>query len=235
VLTKLGVTDVTRINGKALSSEKDAASLFFGNLGEMTKHHMIFISCGTVYEGLIKQPGTYTNNLHEYVRRGGRLFATDYSYDYVEQIFPEFIDFEGGPSPHGSAAEPQNAAEKGNEGGAIEADVLDEPLRRWLKLPAIGALLPNERVQVVGFQTAWAVQQAIVSPQARTIIEGPVSWTGGTGTRPLTSELNFVDGDQCGRVVFSSYHTHGDAKTLLPQERVLEYLILEMGECVPIL
>ena len=40
--------------------------------------------------------------------------------------------------------------------------------------------------------------------------------------------------DHCGRVLFSTYHTEGNADdaTLLPQEKALLYVLLEVGVCV---
>ena len=65
-------------------------------------------------------------------------------------------------------------------------------------------------------------------------VSAPVVWAGGKGVRPLTASCDYrgSDGSGCGRVMFSSYHTYGDAPDLLPQERVLEYLILEIGACM---
>ncbi|MEI8259054.1 MAG: hypothetical protein WCJ30_25580, partial [Deltaproteobacteria bacterium] len=76
---------------------------------------------------------------------------------------------------------------------------------------------------------------------ARTWVHAPVSWHDANGNatpttdRPLTIEAEYrgSDGAGCGRVVFTSYHTTGSAGgSLTPQERVLEWLLFELGGCV---
>lgn len=235
VLTKLGVQEKVIFNGRDLGSGPESMQALLQNGAVLKSHHMVFINCGNKFEALVTEPGPARNNLRDYVKAGGRLFVTDYSYDFVEQAFPEFIDFQGGHDGEPlTKQEPHNAAEVGKEDLVVEGDVLDADLKKWLALPAIGALLPNGLVQIVGFQTAWAVQKE-VNPLAKVWVTGRVYGIGVTPDvpRPLTSSWDFVDADKqgCGRLVFSSYHTHGTDAALLPQERVLEYLVLEIGGC----
>jgi hypothetical protein len=235
VLDKLGVEEKTVFNGRDLATGPESMQALLQNGARLKEHHMIFINCGTKFEGLVTQPGPSRNNLRDYVKQGGRLFVTDYSYDFVEQAFPEFIDFQGQHDGDPiTTPEKHNAAEVGKEDLVVQGDVLDSDLKKWLALPEIGALLPNGLVQIVGFQTAWAVQKSTIA-EAKVWVQGRVSGIGVTPDqpRPLTTSWDFVDADKtgCGRIVFSSYHTHGTQSTLLPQERVLEYLILEIGGC----
>jgi hypothetical protein len=63
-----------------------------------------------------------------------------------------------------------------------------------------------------------------------------------TGSYPQTVKFDVAatgGGQPCGRVVFSSYHTLDSTTTsadpsvkLTPQERILEYLMLEAGACL---
>ena len=235
VLDKLGVEEKKIFNGRDLATGPESMQALLQSGALLKSHHMLFIDCGTRFEGLVTEPGPARNNLRAYVKAGGRLFVTDYSYDFVEQAFPEFIDFQGS---HDGAPwetpEKHNAAEVGKEDLVIQADVHDADLKAWLGLPAIGALLPNGLVQIVGFQTAWAVQRG-TNAAAKVWVSGHVTGIGVSldPARPLTTSWDFVDHDKtgCGRIIFSSYHTHGDQSTLLPQERVLEYLMLEIGGC----
>lgn len=233
VLDKLGVEEKVFFNGRDLVGGSEGMQALLQNGALLAQHHILFINCGTRFEDLVTQPGPARNVLREYVRSGGRLFVTDLSYDFVEQVFPEFIDFQAGGDDEWSLPEPHNDAEVGTAGLELEAEVMDESLAQWLKLPEIEALLPNDRLSIVGFSETWAMQRS-VSPSAKVWVRGPVSGIGVSGeTRPLTSSYPFVDDDGkgCGRVFFSSYHTHGDQEVLSPQERVLEYLMLEIGTC----
>jgi hypothetical protein len=234
VLDKLGVEQKDVYNGRDLGTGPESVQALFQNAALLKSYHMVFINCGTRFESLVTDIGPPRLNLRSYVREGGRLFATDYSYDYIEQVFPEFIDFQGSTQGDWSMPEEHDAAEVGKQDLVIEADIRDNELKKWLGLPEIGALLPNGKLQVLGLQTAWAVQFA-VNPNGKIWASGKVTGVGvdPNRDRPLTSSFEFVDDDKkgCGRLVFSSYHTHGNAPVLLPQERVLEYLMLEIGGC----
>ena len=79
-------------------------------------------------------------------------------------------------------------------------------------------------------------------------VEGQVNGQGIFGVRPLTVTFNF---NNCGKILFSSYHTastgYGNPygptpglplsqrcsqQPLSPQERILEYLIFDIANCV---
>ena len=234
VLDKLGVTEKVIFNGKDWGTGNFSMQALLQNLGRMKEHHLILINCGTKFETMVASPGAVRSNIREYVKAGGRLLVTDFSYDYVEQVFPEFIDFEG--SDHASTTQPEshNAAEVGSEGLTIMADIKDNQMKSWLKLPEIKAVQSNGKVKIVGFMTGWAVQKEVnLKTTTKVWVTGPAMWIGGKGDRPLTASYYFQDTDKkgCGRVIFSSYHTYGNSKDLLPQERILEYLMLEIGTC----
>jgi hypothetical protein len=240
VLDKLGVPpgEITIYNGRDYGTGPLSMQALLQNAGLMKSFHIILINCGTKFEALVTSTDPIARNaIREYVRAGGRLFVTDFSYDYVEQVFPEFIDFEASDGVPPEQPETHNAAEVGTQDLKFDAQITDPDLKAWLALPEIKALKSNGKVPVEGFMTGWAVQKtANQAAGAKVWVEGPVKWIGGAGTRPLTTSFDFLDSDNkgCGRVIFSSYHTWGDATELLPQERILEYLILEIGTCINI-
>jgi hypothetical protein len=229
VLDKLGLQERAVYVGDIYGTGPETMQALLQNGTLMRTYHVILINCGTKFEDLVKQPGPARNNLREYVRQGGRLFVTDFSYDYVERTFPEFITFEGNGSTE------LNAAEIGSQMDKVNGTILDKSLKDWLKLPEINALLPSGQVELTGFMTGWAVMKEVTAKSGQVWVTAPVTWAGGAGVRPLTATYDFrdTDGAGCGRVLFTSYHTEGDplAPTLLPQERILEYLILEIGAC----
>jgi hypothetical protein len=239
VLDKLGVDpgELSIFNGKDYGTGPQSMQYLLQNAALLKSHHLVLINCGTKFEALVTTPGPARANIQEYVRAGGRLFVTDFSYDYVEQTFPAFIDFEGAETIPPDQPETHNEAEKGTQNLVIQADVLDDDLRAWLGLPEINALIPGGKIKIEGFMTGWAVQKAVNKELGTKVwVTAPVTWAGGSGVRPMTTTFDFLDVDKkgCGRVTFSSYHTWGEAQDLLPQERVLEYLILEIGTCIDI-
>ena len=234
VLDKLGVKEKVVYNGKDWGTGTYSMQALLQNLGRMKAHHLILINCGTKFETMVASPGAVRSNIREYVKAGGRLLVTDFSYDYVEQVFPEFIDFEGSDGTSTTTPEAHNAAEMGSPDLTIQAEIKDSQMKAWLKLPEIKALQASGKVKVVGFMTGWAVQKEVnLKTTAKVWVSGPAIWVGGKGDRPLTASYYFQDTDKkgCGRVIFSSYHTYGSGKELLPQERILEYLMLEIGTC----
>jgi len=70
---------------------------------------------------------------------------------------------------------------------------------------------------------------AATDPSGTTVDVTPKAWVMGDSS---PSTISFEDG--CGRVLFSTYHTEGSAddNTLLPQEKALLYVLLEVGVCV---
>ena len=54
---------------------------------------MVFLNCsGTVYSGTLLKDPAVLRNLRDYVAAGGRLYATDWSYDFIQQV-PELAPF----------------------------------------------------------------------------------------------------------------------------------------------
>ncbi len=239
VLDKLGVQQKDVYNGTDWNASGSyTMQALLQNLGRMKGYHLILINCGTKFESLVTASGAVRENIRQYVKEGGRLFTTDFSYDYVEQVFPEFIDFQGSEATAAGVPEEQNAAEVGSKGLIVDATVQDSMLSSWLGLPQIDALQKGGaaagRVRIEGFMEGWAVQKAVSSAvSAKVWVEGKVSWWGGLAVRPLTATYYYrgPDNTGCGRVLFSSYHTYGNSASLLPQERILEYLVLEIGDC----
>jgi hypothetical protein len=204
----------------------------------LQSYGMLFISCsfsGLYESDLASASGngpTMRQNLSDYVDAGGKVIITDDSYDYVEQVFPEMINFEPATSTP-SVPQPVNAAQIGIYTDSLNGTLSDGDMIAWLQ--NLGALNSDGTVALYGFLDQWAVMNS-VDPSAEVLVTGNVSWTspqGGSlsGSRPLTVQF---ERNHCGRVIFSSYHTDNGstAASPLPQERILEYLMLQVGTCV---
>jgi len=170
--------------------------------------------------------------LRDYVEQGGALYVTDLMYDYVEQVFPEFIDFYR--SNHVPTDQPEVAyvAEVGREGITTDASILDSDLRDWLAGVDCGGascLNSDGSVHIEGFLPGWALMRGPhpASP-VKFWAEGDVSWIDltqpSTGVMPLTATFEVG----AGKVIFSSYHTEEEpTPQWTPQERILQYLVFQ--------
>ena len=204
-------------------------------------YDIVFINCG-VWEwdeqletGNTVQPDADHTIavLQAYVTNGGRLYATDLAYDYIEQAFPAYIDFHADESTP-DAAEALNAAEAGDENVVVDAaTLLDTNLATFLRnvnctaLESATCINEDGTVMIEGFLPFWAIMNgAHEGSNASFYIEAEVKSVDYEQPfiKPLTTSFNVGE----GRVFFSSYHSenHGSAG-LLPQERILQYLIFE--------
>jgi hypothetical protein len=222
------------------------------DLAKMKTYNIIFINCSNNdYEAALTNAAV-KNNIRDYVQSGGRLYITDWSYDYIEQV-PEFasiIDFGPGVDSNPGQPEPRDQGAMGEGGIETDATVLQDGLRRWLEaVEAVtgDAVIDDQgRVHITHFLAGWVMQSQVpAADNVKVWLEGPV--TGGTYTNetlPLTTTFDYAD---CGRVLYSSYHTEGGGNTLsqafptycasgelTPQERVLEYLILHIADCITV-
>ena len=93
----------------------------------------------------------------------------------------------------------------------------------------------------------WVIMNS-VGKDVKLWVEGAIKSRDGSinGTRPLTVTFNF---ENCGKILYTSYHTEGRDDELLsflpkpypsycgtgawsPQDRILEYLIFDIANCV---
>ncbi len=248
VLRKMGLADGTFDLYEAASSRKSPKTLpsfknLIANLNKMKTYNIIFINCtANTFEKELAS-STIRKNLNDYVNAGGRLYVTDWSYDWIEQVepFAPFIDFEPGASS--SAPEPLNAAALGADGLKVSAKIKDSQMAQWLT--AFPGAISGGNSKIEHFLINWVIIHKL-GKETKLWVEGSIKSTTGalTGVRPLTVTFNFKS---CGKVLYSSYHTEGreDESVISPkafpaycggkfspQDRILEYLIFDIASCI---
>lgn len=233
VLKAMGITEYDCVKGLPASSTSETCtrSTTLGQLladaTQLDGYGLLFIACapGDTYE---PTSPTAAAHLHDWVARGGKLIVTDDSYDFVEQAFPDAVDFMAPAAAPGQAQTP-NAAEVGAAAASLQGTVADQSLLGWLT--AFPGAVSNGAVQLVGFLSRWAVMRG-AGPSTAVLVHGHATWSsGGSGDVPLTVSFEV---NHCGRVIFSSYHTDSGSTALKPQERILEYLMFQVGTCTTI-
>lgn len=247
ILDALGITEYDCYEGKATGASNSCAlvpgkkivDVLTNQAGTtpLSDYHMLFLSCApNAYSTFTANPNypaaTINQNLQAFVQGGGRLIATDTAYDYIEQAFPDGIEFAG---PAG-VPQPVAGANVGCSSGAnmvVNANVDDPDLAAWL--PNVG-VATSPSVQLKGFLQPWTVIESL--PMTTTqIVSAPITLDEVppinqcvAATRPLTGSFNVQN---CGRVVYSSYHTLSSVNPqgLTAQEKILEYLMFSVASC----
>ena len=217
------------------------------DLSRLLRYQMLFLNCsGTAHSQALLTDPLVRRNLVEFLRRGGRLYATDWSYDFVQQL-PElspYVCFEDDKdcsvtTPHGFHA----AVARGGTGDPLTAAVtlqavgLREFLAR-LPVPIDASQVPITELLPGWVQIAQTAQDPLRFPS--TVYLTGVSLG---KPRPLTVAFEYPPQAGCGRVLFSSYHTRERAVprpfptycplgNMLPQEHILEYLLFELADCL---
>jgi hypothetical protein len=219
-----------------------------GDTGQkrMFDYDVVFINCGNLY-GLpyvyrdptlpdrdqYDLPTDWTSTLEDYVsQRGGRLVVSDQSYDFLEQTFPEYIDFAGSDGTPETEPEAWNVAQIGQAGDRV-ATVMDEGLVQWLKTvtcvdstgaPMLSCINANDNtITVTGFLYRWAVMDGLHEATR----DQSKEWLVDSEGKPLLVTISVGN----GRILFSSYHAEEDIKTregFTPQERVLQYVMFAL-------
>lgn len=200
---------------------------FFATPSNFDAYRTIFLNCGNDYEMEFFADADAVAKLKSWVEAGGRLYCTDWSYDFCEQLWPEMVSFETtdgtGDGLEATAGAP-NEAQLGASQSTIQATIADAFMLSWLD--GRGADNGDGTIDVTDWLPAWTVIKE-VDDAVKVWASGEVAFgfPTTTETRPLT--ISFDAGS--GSVLFSSYHTEEFASTeLTPQDRVLQYLIFEV-------
>ncbi|MBI2393615.1 MAG: hypothetical protein HYV09_28815 [Deltaproteobacteria bacterium] len=192
---------------------------------EISKYHVVFIPCsgGTESEGDgPKCSGVWNSGtkatVEGFVKAGGRVYVSDWSYEYVRQTFSGFVNWRSETSTIGSACE--------GGGGDQAAKVEDPDLAAWFK--AQGKSLDTVKDAWTHINKVNAV--ADLDPDGKAVTSTPKVWVSAAGS-PATTSFEH----SCGRVLYTTYHTQPTsegAAPLEPQALALLYLILEVNVCV---
>jgi hypothetical protein len=189
-------------------------------------------------------------NLLDYVAQGGRLYVTDWAYNLVAQqpAWSPFLCFEDG-TPCGSAGpRPLQGASRGTPvpftGTAPDGDERVRVFRDWLSLPQFG--LRGGQVPINDLDWRWALMTGTAQDMRRFPTQIWLRGRTNGADRPLSVTFDYPQPAACGRILYSSHHTRGHEVAgvtfpaycpvdgVIPQERVLEYLLFEFAACIPV-
>ncbi len=225
-LKKIGVEDFEKFEpGFDLNAYSE-------KLKQLPSYHIVFLPCS----GTVNEPGmggtacsiTVDPKLKSaakaFVEQGGKLYVSDWSYEYVRQGWPGAISWVGETSQLGSACQ--------GGGGDWPAEFDDVSLRDWMIAIGEGN---------ASLKAAWTAIEEVapissIDENGKTFTQTPKVWASVKqpgGTRPATVSFQ----DRCGRVLYSTYHAEGSDSAFgqgdfLAQEKALMHILLEVGVCV---
>jgi hypothetical protein len=214
-LAKLGLSNIEVRTDRSLLKNK----------AELMKYHVVFIPCGSSDDPMMTDLEAKAN-LDEFVKAGGKLYVTDWSYEFVRQPFPGFVDWAEETAVVGSAASgdewdaPATAADTGlGDWLTATGDATFEVKGNWTKITSVNT-------------------QPGLDEKGNAVDVTPKVWVtaqNGSSSAVIPTTVSFQN--QCGRVLFSTYHTEsgtggGGGTALLAQEKALLYVLLEVGVCV---
>lgn len=229
-LKKLGITSFDRYGKDPFNDPKGLPPSvgqpfdLLDSQEKLAQYHIVLLPCalGGLSCGAPSAP--QKERLRQYVSAGGKLYVTDYSYEYVNQTWPGFITWKDKNGQDMNASSPWGAACQ--NGAYTKPGTANDPgLASWLG--AIGE-------KNFDLKDSWTIISK-VNPMASTDVDGkpvtvtPKVWMTSNGTGPSTVSFD----QQCGRVLFSTYHAEGgEADALLAQEKALLFILLEVGVCI---
>jgi hypothetical protein len=248
LLVELGITEFDCFEGRTTSTQNCPAAQATGerivtlleDATRLSQYSILFLSCApNIWSSYSSaQRAAIVANLGAWVAQGGRMFVTDHSYDYIAQTWPEAVAWHGPERAAPSPWEVGTLAGKGANVGLAPAagstytgTIDDAAIADWLALPEIG-VTSAPTIALTGWLAPWTVQRSLPAGTTQ-LVHGTVDWDyAGSGRTteelPLTSQFLVND---CGRVIYSSYHTTSGA-SLTAQERILEYLVLDVASCL---
>jgi hypothetical protein len=238
----------------------DADDLF-GNLDTLRQFHIVYFPCNVdvdsyTYPGLSNQ--ATLDNIRRYVNEGGKLYVTDWSGDVMDHPFPTQIALGDFGADTTGTYDPINfggtITSEGDANGGLydspDAEAVDPDLDAWLGLqlspteenPTPALIDPDNFIATHNWNWINSLTSVMTGedPEGLPIIDEPKAWVIGSNPdlgdnvkRPLTVTFEPTG---CGRVMFSTYQTSGASSSdhhsgLYPQERVLLFLIAEIGVC----
>ena len=266
-----GIFDV--YNGYRSNNNNSSVKELLMDIELMSQYQVILFPCSSRNgeQALASYPSVVWQNIRDYISRGGKMFVTDWSGEYVDNIFPEqmtFVDrgmFDGRVIDTPASAwdgTTWDASQFGSADGAPVYNVhhayaMDDDLRAWLTgqespLPEldqssfseneIGSINAEDFLIIDGWTQIQSLQSVSIgtddegqpvvdTPRVYVVgdVDGFPATCPGEGCKPMTVTFEPVG---CGRVMYSTYHTtHGAHEGLFPQERILMYLMMELGEC----
>lgn len=210
VLNRFGISDYYQVNGQT----GDDLVEFLQSAENLTQYQAILFAGGHIEEDVFYDTdGSDTagnvprvlQSLRDYVSAGGTVWGTDWSYDVIEQAWPDPVNW------HGDDGVP-NAAQVGTP-GSINAQIPDTDLAS-----AVG----SSHVDIAYDLDTWPIIDAI-GGDVTTLEQGDAPWRFGMDTGTVSSSplaIEFSSGK--GHVLYTTWTLDANAGD---GQDVIRYLV----------
>ena len=200
VLDRLDLDYTENVNNTELT-------YLLSNPVDLLEYDILFFPCGSRFVGLENSGGDMQlmmNNLRNFVEQGNSIYASDWSHEFVRQIFPESMTFHDPPRV-------------GDDQVFAEAQVVSPPMQMLLNsatvelvynLPGVGQVIEANPPSVVHFRS-------------------DVSYDNGSGVLygvPLMT--SYTDPIRGGTVIYTSFHNSAQASG--DMEAILNFMIFQL-------
>jgi hypothetical protein len=207
---------------------------------QLANYNLVFLSCapGKFASLPSATQTTIASNLKDWAAKGGRLFVTDNSYEYLAQAFPAAVTFMNASTLDGANVGVGSSSAPAQYTGRVN----NTTLLAWLVSMGVVAS-GTTTLALTGYLNDWSVVQSVpmgtvdvvdaTDAVAYTTVGGTTKGSPTTYPQSVEFDVNDATGNACGRAIYTSYHTlpGATAASLAPQERILEYLMFEAGSC----
>jgi hypothetical protein len=204
-------------------------------LAALKKYDMVLFPCQADQVNRSIRSAAVHKNLVDYANAGGRVFATHFSYIWLDDTAPFSSTATWNVEKHPSPA---------NQTGYIDQTFpKGKLLAQWLQV--VGA---STTVGQIPLQVIRQDMDGVVAPSQSwmTIKDDPV-FPGGVVHYTFNTPVGVPPAAQCGRVLFDDFHVENTsfatgstatfpsecaAGAMTPQEKLLEFMIFDLGACV---
>lgn len=215
------------VNGGAKANGSVTEDTLWGTTTQLMKYNAIFFPCKGDQDS---RSSTEVQRLVSYANAGGRVFATHFSYIWLNSYSPFATtanwNVEQSPAPSDQVAYINNST--------------DSPkslqLANWLY--SIGASTTSGQISLQGLR---ADLDGVIAPS-----ETWISLSSGVPVLyAFNTPVGTVSSQQCGRVMFNSFHVENvtsatgltfpaecSGGTMTAQEKLLEHLIFDLTSCL---
>jgi len=229
--------------GAEINSATPSESALTGNTTTLDNYDVVMFPC---QGGQYVQASTPLTNLLDYANAGGRLFATHYSYVYIDPDSP--MDAQFAP-----VADWTTAGEHQITSGVatVNTDFSDgATLAQWLQNSGATVSGSSNQIEISTLRTDVS---SVIAPTQSWLTLNSGSYSGQTGNPVMQMTFNTPVGapaaSQCGRVMFNDYHvvtpnsgtnlvypaecpTAAPSSSQLAQEEMLEYALFDLSTFV---